>query len=166
MSQPAKLLLHRLPYLVPWGASINVVHLVEVDMICLQPLQAVLASPANVVGREAAVVRAAAHWLVHFGSQDDPVAPPTLGQPPADNLLRDAVALLHVWSLGPAVDVRGVEEVDASLQRPVHDLKGGSLVRQLTEVHGSQSKPTDLQASAAKICVLHFIHSISSIRLE
>jgi hypothetical protein len=67
-----------------------------------------------VPGGEAAVVRAVAHLTVDFGREDDPVpAPATLREPAADDLLGDALAG------APAVDVRGVEEVDAELERPV-----------------------------------------------
>jgi hypothetical protein len=44
---------------------------------------------------------------------------PAALQPPADGLLRDAVPLLHVRGLRAAVDVGGVEEVDARIDRGV-----------------------------------------------
>ncbi len=54
---------------------------------------------------------------------------PPWARPPPDDLLGDAVALLHVRGLGAPVHVRGVEVVDPLLQRLVHDLEAGGLVR-------------------------------------
>ena len=54
------------------------------------------------------VVGPVAHVAVDLGRQHDLLAPPAaLREPAADDLLGDAFALL------PAVDVGGVEEVDA-----------------------------------------------------
>jgi hypothetical protein len=95
--------------------------MVEVEVIGLQPAQAVLTGLADVVGRQVPVVGAGAHRLIQLGREHDPVPAPALGQPAADDLLRGAVALLHVGRLRPAVDVGGVEQVDAVLERLVHD---------------------------------------------
>src|SRR5215211_1007791 len=69
-------LLHRLPDLRPRRGPVDVVHLVQVDVIGLQPPHARLAGAANVVGRQSAVVRAESHRLVHLRRQDDVVAVP------------------------------------------------------------------------------------------
>ena len=50
-----------------------------------------------------------------------------------DDLLRDALALL------PAVDVGGIEEIEAELVAPVHDLIAVLFGRLRTKVHGSQA---------------------------
>ena len=90
-------LLHRLPDLLPWRASVDVVHLVQVDVVGPQSTQAVLASLADVVSREATIVGSGAHRLVQLGGEHDLVATAAgLGQPAADVLLRDPVTLLHV----------------------------------------------------------------------
>jgi hypothetical protein len=112
MSQPAKLLpadvehlafadelFHRLPDLLPRRRPVDVVHLVEVDVVGLQPAQAVLAGLAT---------------------------------------------LLHVGRLWPAVDVGGVEEVDAVLERLVHDREAGCLVGYPAEVHRPERETADL----------------------
>jgi hypothetical protein len=78
-----------------------VVHLVEVDVVDLQPPQARLAGAADVVGGQSAVVRAQPHRLVHLGRQDDVVAVPAAPQPPADGLLGDAVPLAMSGDCGP-----------------------------------------------------------------
>src|SRR5438105_2083222 len=89
-------LLHRLPDLFPRRGSIDMVHLVQVNVIGLQPPQARLTRPADVVGRQPTVVRTNTHRLVHLRSEHDVVAVPTALQPPSDHLLRDAVALGHI----------------------------------------------------------------------
>ena len=48
-------LFHGLPDLFPWRGAVNVMHLVQVDMIGLQPAQAFVARPPDMVGRQAAV---------------------------------------------------------------------------------------------------------------
>ena len=67
-------LLHRLPDLLPRRGAVDVVHLVQVDVIGLQPPQARLAGASDVVGGQPAVVRAESHRLVHLRRQDDVVA--------------------------------------------------------------------------------------------
>jgi hypothetical protein len=49
-------LFHRLPHLLPRRRPVDVVHLVEVEVIGLQPAQAVLTGLADVVGRQMPVV--------------------------------------------------------------------------------------------------------------
>ena len=72
-------------------------------------------------GRQPPVVRARSHRLVDLRRQDDFVAATIALHPAADDLFRDPVALLHVGRLRPAVDISRVEEVDARLDRGVHD---------------------------------------------
>ena len=58
------------------------VHLVQVDMIGLQPPKAVIARPSDVmIGGEAAIVRAGAHRLVQLGRQDKTVAASPVNSP-------------------------------------------------------------------------------------
>ena len=74
-------------------AAVDVVHLVEVDVVGLQPAQAVLAGAPDVVGGQAALVGPVAHPAVDLGGQHDPLAPSAaLRQPAADDLLGDALA--------------------------------------------------------------------------
>ena len=80
-------------------AALDMVHLVQVDVVGLEPPQAVLAGPADVVGRKAALVWPLAHRAVDLGRQHDLLAPPAaLRQPAPDDLLGDALAEL------PAID--------------------------------------------------------------
>jgi hypothetical protein len=142
-----------------------VVHLVQVDVIGLEPPEARLARAPDVIGGQPAVVRTEPHRLVHLGGQDDPVAASASLQPPADGLLRDAVPLLHVRRLRPAVDVGGVEEVDARVERRVHDSEAGRLVDEVPEVHGPEADPADQQTRAAQVPVRHLVAHAASIRI-
>src|SRR5690606_34925296 len=68
-----------------------------------------------------------------------------LGEPAADDLLgASGVA-------GPAVDVGGVEEVDAQFQRAVHDGEAVGLAGLGAEVHGAQADRADEHAAAAEV---------------
>ena len=67
-------LLHRLPDLLPRRGPVDVVHLVQVDVIGLQPPQARFRRAADVVGGQPAVVRTESHRLIHLRGQDDVVA--------------------------------------------------------------------------------------------
>src|SRR5262249_39498656 len=140
-------LLHRLPHLVPGRVTIDVVHLVQVDAIRAEPAQAVVAGAADVVRGETRVVRAGPHLAVHLGREHDLLAAsPALPDPPADDLLGDALARL------PPVDVGGVEEVDAELERTIHDDEAVALARERTEVHRAETEPAHLEAGAAETC--------------
>src|SRR5262249_511596 len=102
--------------------------------------------------RQAALVGPLAHAAEDFGRQDDALAtPPTLGQPATDDLLGGALARL------PAVDVRRIEEVDAQLDRPVHDGGAVGLGGQRAEVHGAEAQPAHLDPSATEADVLHVL---------
>src|SRR5271166_1897246 len=153
MSHPAKLLeptyhlalvsqlLEGLPSLVPRAVPIHVVHLVKVDVVGLEPFQAALAVLADLVRRKAAAVCVglgqvglAFDGIEDLGGQDHGVpAAASLGKPAPQNLL--GVPLLAT----PAVDVGGVEEVDAELQGTLHDLETLFLGRVPAEVHGAKA---------------------------
>jgi hypothetical protein len=66
---------------------------------------------------------------VALGRQHDLVAArAVLRQPVADDLLGRTVSLCHVGRLRAAIDIGRIEEVDAGVQRLVHDRKAGCLV--------------------------------------
>ena len=149
--------LHRLPDLVPRGCPRDVVHLVQVDA------SRSAAGAAN--PRTARMMcRADSPWslgqspisAVHLGGEDDLVAPAAaLGDPPADDLLGDPFAGL------PSVHVGRVEEVDAQVERPVHDGVAVVFRGLRAEVHRAEAQPADRQAGASEIRVLHAVHPSS-----
>jgi hypothetical protein len=149
-------LLHRLPDLLPRRASVDVVHLVQVDVVGLQSTQTVLARRADVVSREAPIIGSGAHRLVQLGGEHDLVATPaTLGQPAADVFLRDPVTLLHVGRLRAAVNIGGVDKVDTGVYGGVQHGEAVRLASLHAEVQSAQPDPADLQTSPAQIAVLH-----------
>jgi len=131
-------LLHRLPDLVPRCIAINVMHLIEIDAIGAQAPQAVLAGTLDVICGQAALVGAIAHAPEHFSRQDDALTPrPALVEPAPDDLLGDPFAGL------PAVDIRGIEEVDAVFEGAVHDCETVRLRGERSEVHRAQAQSAD-----------------------
>ena len=83
---------------------------------------------------------------VDLGGQHDLLPPAAaLGEPAADDLL----------GLAAAVDVGGVEEVDAGLERRVHDLVAVGLVGLRPEVHRAEAQRADPQAGAAEVAIVH-----------
>jgi hypothetical protein len=84
------------------------VALVEVDVVELQPTKRVVDLLQDLRAREAAV--AVRHLAHHLGRHHERFAQPSF-QRPSENLLRSSLA----------VDVRGVEEVDAALERDVEE---------------------------------------------
>ena len=137
---------HRLPDLVPRGVTVDVVHLVEVDVVGLQAPQAVVARLTDVQRRQLRRVRPLVATAVDLGREHGLLPPATaLREPPADDLL----------GLGAAVDVGGVEEVHARLERRVHQLVARRLVGVGAEVHRAEAQGADAEAGAAEEAVIH-----------
>ena len=89
------------PNLLPGGMALNVMHLVEVDVVGLQPTQGTLDVPFQLKGRKplcVGPVRTVIHVAVDLCCQDDPFPPSAaLCKPSANDLLRP-----------PHMDLRGV----------------------------------------------------------
>ena len=146
---------HRLPDLVPWCVAIDVVHLVQVDVVGLQPAEAVLTRLPDVQRGELALVRPRTARVVHLRRDDDAFAPAiTLREPPADDRLGEAVPV--------AVDVGGVEEVQPELEAAVHDPERLVLVGLHTlvrgahpEVHRAEHERAHAQSRASEQSIVH-----------
>src|SRR5690606_1289831 len=92
----------------------------------------------------------AVHRVVNLGREHDAVAPAAaFAEPLADDLLGGALAGLA------AVNVSRVEEVDAQVQRLVHDGVAVFLVGPRAEVHRAQAKSADLESGASEVDDLH-----------
>lgn len=128
------------------------VHLVQVNVICPQPPQAVLTGLAYVVRRQAALVHALAHFDKYPGRQDDQVAPPILRQPAPWDLRRESQVKMRGVAVGgeDAIGIGRVDEVNPLLQGVVHDGEAVGLAGLRSEVHCAQAQPTDLQARTAR----------------
>ena len=126
------------------------VHLVQIDEVGLQPAQAAFAGELDVARGKAAVVRNVAHLPVRFRRQHDLFATATaLREPAANDLFGESLAF------SPAVNIGGIEEVDAEFKGLVHDRKAVGFFRVPTEVHRAETERADVQAGAAEGAVVH-----------
>src|SRR5439155_20843713 len=73
-------------------------------------------------------------------------------EPAADDLLGHALARL------PAVNVGGVEEVEAAIERAIHDREAFRLGGLGPEVHRAETEPAHLEARATELHVFHRRH--------
>src|SRR5205823_428852 len=106
--------------LFPRRVAVDVVHLVQIDAIGLEPAEAAFARLADMQGAAAAIVHASAHTALVFGGEDDLLALVTVGgEPAAEDLLRDA--FVRFSAAPPSVDVGGVPEVDSLADGFGHD---------------------------------------------
>src|SRR2546421_3204810 len=146
-------LLHRLPDLFPRRCTVDVVHLVQIDVVGVEAAQAGLTRVPDVAGGEAPFVGPVPHLSIHLAGQDDFLAPAVaLGKPAADDPLRVPCTA----PVGPAaVAVGRVEEVDAVLEGTVHDHPTVLLRRLGTKVHGSQAQAANLQSRATQVRIVH-----------
>src|SRR5688572_3445688 len=102
---------HCLPDFFPRCAAVDVMHLVQIDVIGLHPLEAAFDCHADMIGGEPALVGAFSHPTEDFRRKDDLLTPPTtLSKPSPDDVLGDAFPYF------PTIDVGSIEEIDAKLQ--------------------------------------------------
>ena len=133
--------------LVVVGSGIGTVHLVQIDPIGLEPLQAVLDLLHDPAPRVAAVVRVAGlthryvHRTVELRGQDDVVTAAT-SQGFADDDL----------GLALGVDVGGVDEVDAFVERPVDDSHRRVVIAftEPAEHHGAEAQGAHAHSGVAE----------------
>lgn len=126
------------------------VELVEVDVVGREALQARIEGAADVQGGKPGFVGPVLHGAVNLGGEHRPLpALAALGEPAAQNFLGPAPVL------GAAVDVGRVKEIDARVQRGIHDRVGGRLLCLRPKIHGAQAEAGNLQARAAQLAVLH-----------
>src|SRR5258708_23539055 len=101
-------LLHRLPDLLPRSLTINMVHLVEIDMIGLQTAQTLLTSTPNVQSREARLIWPFTHLPVNLGRQHNFLPASTaLSKPAPDDLFGNALTKFL------PIDIGRIEKIDA-----------------------------------------------------
>ncbi len=133
----------RAQHLLERRVLVDVMHVVEVHVIGLQPPQAVLDGVQDVHARHAGVVGSRSGGIEEFGSDHGTVAP-TL----------ERLAENHL-GLAPGVGVRGVEEIDAGRERHVDHAFGLSLIGNVAEGHGAKAQLGHLEACASQIAILH-----------
>ena len=110
-------------------AGIPAVHLVQVDVVGLQPLEARLDPPHDVHPGGAAPVEVLAHRHADLGGQDD--------------LLPHAFQRVAQQGLAlPArIDVRRVDEIDSPVEGQAHHLRGGLLVQAAETIPAELHRP-------------------------
>ena len=135
-------------------AAVWPVHLVEIDMISLQPLQANLQRLAHRLragGRAAVDIRAAGTG--DLGGDDDVVALAALLQPCADIVFGET----HGFRTGRGHRIKfgGIEEVDAPADGIIHLLMRFRLAVLRAPGHCAQADFRNLDAGAAECVVFH-----------
>jgi hypothetical protein len=146
-----------LPDLVPRAVTVDVVHLVEIDPVRLQPAEAALAMFTDLVGTEAGAIAVdfrqiglAIDRVIDLRCQYDGVAAAAaLRQPAPDDFLGRPV--LDV----PAVNIGRVEEIDAEFQRPVHDPEAVLFRGVPAEVHRAETDIADQHPVIAQTSMFH-----------
>src|SRR5581483_10714520 len=129
------------------GVVVPAVDLVEVDPVCPESPQRRLALADDPAARVAALVRVVAHRPVHLRRENDLVAAPAKRL--ADDLL----------GLAARVHIRGVDEVDARVERALDDPDRlvAIGVAPGTEHHRAEAEPADPDAGPAERAVLHLV---------
>jgi len=127
------------------------VDLVEVDVVGAQPAEAGVALRHDVHAREPDLVRPVAHPAAHLRGHDD-IRPPH-AERGAEHFFRPA----------DRVDVGGVEEVDAGVQRPMDECvrlllaEGADRLEHADapERHGAKTELRDIDAGVREKTMFH-----------
>ena len=138
-------LVERAERLLERHVGVGPVHLVQVDAVGAQPAQAVGDRFAHPSPRAAAVLRIVVHRVAELGRQHDSVA--AAGEELAEHVLRHA----------EVVDVGGVDERDAGVERHVEHLPAlvAVGVAPRAEHHRSQPERADFDARRTQPTNLH-----------
>jgi hypothetical protein len=129
--------------------------LVEVDVFRAQPGQARVDLGEDGLARQPAAVGTVVHAAVHLRGDDRLVPAGDLGKCPPHDLLAGPVG----------IDVGGVEEVDAELDRSMDERPARRVVERPLVVaalrvavrHAAKSDPRHVQAGLPELRVLHVI---------
>jgi hypothetical protein len=132
--------------LLPGGVGVELVDVVEVDVVGLQPAQAGLDGAPHVDAGQAALVASVTGRVGDLGGQHPALA--GVFERAADHLLGLAVG----------VDVGRVDEVDAGLERVIDDAPRLRLIGRAAEHHGAEAELGDLHAAVTEHAVLHGGH--------
>ncbi len=120
--------------------------LVEIDIVGLEPAQALLAGADDVLAAEPGIIGSRAHFPATFSRQHDPLAGAARLDPAPNNFLGGPGAARRA---AKRVDIGGIEERDAGLVGHVHNAKRGRLVGLVAERHRAQADLADFEAGAA-----------------
>ena len=141
----------------PGDRPVRPVDLVEVDIVGLEPPEALVHRLLDLRARQLAgraVVPEPGHLRAadHLGGQHDPVAPAAALEPGSDDALGRP---LRLRPRRDRVELRGVEEVDAPVDRVIHLRMALGLGVLLAPGHGSEADLADGEAGAAERAFAH-----------
>jgi hypothetical protein len=153
-------IVQRLERLLDRRVIIEAMDLIEIDVIGAEPPQARVDLGHDRPARQAGPVRARAHPPVHLGRDHDLVAAREILQRPAEDLLAGAVR----------IDIRRVEEIDASLQGPLDEGAAFLFVERpgvtapigYAVAHAAKAKARHIQA---RMTEFHIIHHLTPNRM-
>jgi len=147
---------HRLERFLDRHRAVRPVQVVQVEIIGLQPPQAVVDRAQDGGPRKPGLVRARAHLRRNLAGQNDAVAPPL--QRLAQDDFRGALV----------VQVRRIEEVHPALQAAVDHGERRGLVRLPAKGHRAETHARDSQVGFAQDASLHMgsADSVARSRLQ
>ena len=130
--------IHSLPDFINGRRSINVMHLIQINMLHLKALEAGVTGHLNVSGGQTSVVNVIGHRLVHLCCNDSAVAARRiLCQPLAnDGFCRTHAAVATVL-------ISGIDKIDARIHRAGQNLESLLWRGSGTKIHGTQTKRAD-----------------------
>ena len=151
----------RLERLLDRHVVVPAMDLVEIDVVGAEPLQAGVDLGQDRLARQAGAVRPLAHAAVDLGRDHHLVAPREVEQRAADDLFAGAVR----------IDVGGVEEVDAEVERLLDERPARRLAERprvvaalgLAVAHAAQADARDVEAGAAELDVVHGCSARSAV---
>src|SRR5687768_5455429 len=104
-------------------------------MICLQSFERTFHSLTNIQCRKPRLIRPLTHATIDLCRDDRLITPSaTLRKPTTDNLLCYSLPKL------PTINICSIKEIDAKVERLVHDGKGIFFGCLRTEVHSAQTQ--------------------------
>ncbi|MNE72502.1 hypothetical protein D3C80_1684510 [compost metagenome] len=120
------------------------VHLVQFNMVGLQPLQGSFQMAADNVGGEAALiigsVKRITHGTIDFCRQHNLFPPsPAKLEPAAD------YRLCEPGVFTPSVNVSGIKKINPGIQRGVHNAESFLLIGNGAEIHRAQTEAANLK---------------------
>ena len=119
------------------------VQVIEVEVVGLQPPQALVDGAQNGFARKAVLVGFVAHLEENLAGEDDLVA--TSLERRAEQGFRDA----------RVVHVGGVEEVDAGVDTAIDDLVRARLIERLAQRHGAEAEAGDVEVGVGESATIH-----------
>src|SRR5260370_32688525 len=124
-------------------------HLVEIDIVELEPIEAGFDGGRHMLAAQAEAVGPALPRIIRSPAKlgrDDEILAVLALEPAAEDLLGDAAA----------IDVSGVDEIAAGRDEAVEHLTAQRLSGLAAECHGAKAQLADLETGFAQIAIVHF----------